>query len=377
MAFSQSAPPAQPVWQIQDSGTSVSLRGIYSVDGLVAWASGTRGTVLKTIDGGANWQKCTVPDVEGDGVMLDFRGVQAWDAQTAIVMASGPGAKSRLYKTTDGGINWDLLITNSDQDGFWDAIHMTSRETGVLIGDAVKGAFELQHHSIQRRAPSFPLFVTQNGGTSWRRIDEGNLYAKVDDSGNPAESIFAASNSAVLNIGSNDETLFITGGIISSLHHVHYPKGLVPLLCKGPCAFESTTDSTLAIGGSAGGFSLAANLDNPASPVVVAVGGDFSRPDATAGSAATCLINIDATIGRDKCQASAMPPHGYRSSVQWSEPLKAFVAAGPNGSDISRDDGKTWQPLDNGNWNALSLPFVVGPNGRIAHLNPAALPAGK
>ena len=94
MAFSQSAPPAQPVWQIQDSGTSVSLRGIYSVDGLVAWASGTRGTVLKTIDGGANWQKCTVPDVEGDGVMLDFRGVQAWDAQTAIVMASGPGARA-------------------------------------------------------------------------------------------------------------------------------------------------------------------------------------------------------------------------------------------------------------------------------------------
>jgi hypothetical protein len=36
-----------------------------------------------------------------------------------------------------------------------------------------------------------------------------------------------------------------------------------------------------------------------------------------------------------------------------------------------------WQPLDNGNWNALSLPFVVGPNGRIARLNPAALPSGK
>jgi hypothetical protein len=42
---------------------------------------------------------------------------------------------------------------------------------------------------------------------------------------------------------------------------------------------------------------------------------------------------------------------------------------GTNGSDISRDDGKTWTALDDGNWNALSLPFVVGPKGRIARLS--------
>jgi hypothetical protein len=47
---------------------------------------------------------------------------------------------------------------------------------------------------------------------------------------------------------------------------------------------------------------------------------------------------------------------------------------GTNGSDISRDDGKTWQSLDDGNWNAVSLPFVVGMNGRIGRLNPAAIP---
>jgi hypothetical protein len=59
--------------------------------------------------------------------------------------------------------------------------------------------------------------------------------------------------------------------------------------------------------------------------------------------------------------------------VQWSEALKLWITVGTNGSDISRDDGKTWQPLDDGNWNALSLPFVVGPNGRIARLNPQSL----
>jgi hypothetical protein len=60
--------------------------------------------------------------------------------------------------------------------------------------------------------------------------------------------------------------------------------------------------------------------------------------------------------------------------VQWGESIHAWITAGTNGSDISRDDGKTWQPLDDGNWNALSLPFIVGPKGRIARLNAAALP---
>jgi len=105
-------------WQMQDSGTTAGLRGIDSVDGTVAWASGTGGTVLKTIDGGAHWEKCTVPDAV---TTLDFRGVQAWDARAAIVMASGPGAMSRLYKTTDGCRTWLLLFKNPDApNGFFD-----------------------------------------------------------------------------------------------------------------------------------------------------------------------------------------------------------------------------------------------------------------
>jgi hypothetical protein len=63
-----------------------------------------------------------------------------------------------------------------------------------------------------------------------------------------------------------------------------------------------------------------------------------------------------------------------RFSILLSEALRAWIAVGTNGSDVSRDDGKSWQPLDDGNWNALSLPFVVGPNGRIARINASVLP---
>src|ERR1039457_1391413 len=117
----QTPPQAQQVWQMQDSATPAGLRGIDSVDGTVAWASGTGGMVLKTTDGGAHWRKCAVPDAAIDGTTLDFRGVQAWDAQTAIVMAAGAGEKSRLYTTMDGCKTWALMLKNTDPDGFYDA----------------------------------------------------------------------------------------------------------------------------------------------------------------------------------------------------------------------------------------------------------------
>jgi hypothetical protein len=93
-----------------------------------------------------------------------------------------------------------------------------------------------------------------------------------------------------------------------------------------------------------------------------AVGGDYTKPNDPTGAAAW------SSHGGGHWTSSVKPPHGYRSAVQWSETLRRWITAGTSGSDISRDDGKTWQPLNDGNWNALSLPFVVGPNGRIARL---------
>lgn len=75
-------------WHMQDSNTSADLRGIHSIGSGIAWASGTKGTVLRTTDDGDHWQLCATPSgAEG----LDFRGVQAFDANTAIIMSSGKG----------------------------------------------------------------------------------------------------------------------------------------------------------------------------------------------------------------------------------------------------------------------------------------------
>jgi hypothetical protein len=341
------AQSSESAWVMQESGTTAGLRGIDSVDGTVAWASGTGGSVLRTTDGGAHWQKCATPDADKDGATLDFRGVQAWDAQTAIVMASGSGDKSRLYKTTDGCKTWQLLLKNEDKDGFWDAVRLWTPTDGFLAGDPVDGH------------PFLSEFTSYNG------IElDNSLYDLKATTGTAA---FAASNSSTAigpfrtKDGTAREVWFALGGTDGSrvIHYQHFNGG-------EPERVSTSISEVKAFPKSASGgiFSIDSGRDGH----LVAVGGDYTKPNNFAGTAAW------SSDGGQSWAASTTPPHGYRSAVQWSGSLNLWITVGTNGSDISRDDGKTWKPLDEGNWNALSLPFVVGPNGRIAKINPAAIP---
>jgi hypothetical protein len=70
--------------------------------------------------------------------------------------------------------------------------------------------------------------------------------------------------------------------------------------------------------------------------------------------------------------------------VAYDTNADAWITVGPNGTDISTDDGRNWRALRPGpgeapdadrNWNALSLPFVVGPKGRIGMLRENAVTA--
>ncbi|MGD0734966.1 MAG: hypothetical protein ABR976_07450, partial [Terracidiphilus sp.] len=181
------------------------------------------------------------------------------------------------------------------------------------------------------------------------------------------EGAFAASNSSIAiapfrtQDGAAREVWFATGGVSGSrvIHYQHFNGG-EPEKVSTSISDVGTFPKTL--GG--GIFSIDFKSDGHG----IAAGGDYTKPNESTGTAAW------SSDGGKTWTASTTPPHGYRSTVQWGDSIKAWITAGTNGSDLSRDDGKTWRPLDNGNWNALSLPFVVGPKGKIAHLNPAALP---
>ena len=321
--------PASAQWQMLPSTSTAGLRGIHTVGRKVAWASGTNGTVLRTLDGGAHWQACPVP---AGAEKLDFRAVWASDAKTAMVMSAGPGEQSRLYRTADGCAHWTLVQTNQDKDGFWDAMVFHDKG-GVLIGDPVQGHFYTEF------TPA---------GRGWV-VDDKPCTAR------DGEAAFAASNSSVVVFGL-DRYMLGTGGK-SGARVLLSPRLADKKECVGvPVPVAGGNESS-------GIFSLAFRDDKHG----VAVGGDYKKPAETAGTAAWT------SDGGRHWTAASTPPHGYRSSVAWDAGQKVWIAAGTNGSDISRDGGKTWAPLDNGNWNALSPPFAVGPNGRIGKLDPKAL----
>lgn len=320
--------PGTVVWQIQSSNTIASFRGIHAVGNGVGWVSGTNGTVLRTEDGGYLWQTCSIPP---GAEKLDFRGVWGWDADTALVMSSGLGEQSRLYKTMDGCHSWKLLSTNPDKDGFWDAIQFSDQNHGVLLGDPVKG--------------HFVVGITEDGGATW------NFSAAQGPSVEATTlAAFAASNSSLV-LGKSSQVLyFATGGTAGSRFY-DFSSAAKPDWTAFPIPLASGTESS-------GVFSLALRESDHG----VAVGGDYKKPQESMGTAAW-------TADRGRHWAAALkPPHGYRSAVAWDQTDKAWVAVGTNGTDVSYDDGRTWQPVDNGNWNALSLPWVVGPNGRIGKL---------
>lgn len=361
-------------WEMQSSGTTASLRGIHAVGGGVAWASGTNGTVLRTEDSGYMWQSCSMPP---GADKLDFRGIWAWDANTAIVMSSGPGDQSRIYKTIDGCSHWKLLFTNPEKQGFYDALLFLDNKRGIVLGDPAHGDSHI--NPAEGGYFTFRVRVTNNSGDSWVPVVDpefkqpGRNLQPLD-----GEAFFAASNTSM---STCNGWLWIGTSRDRVLRKNLATVGFQAALCAGAldpfshsCGipwldWQSASVPLTSGNASSGIFSLAFRDEQHG----MAVGGDYTKPNESAG---TATWTAD---GGQHWTAATKPPRGYRSAVAWDADAKAWIAAGTNGSDISYDDGKTWQPLDSspegGNWNALSLPWIVGPKGRIAKLG--ALPPRK
>ncbi len=359
-------------WHIQDSNTNADLRGIHSIGNGIVWASGTNGTVLRTTDDGDHWQLCATPS---GAEALDFRGIQGFDANAAIVMSSGKGDLSRLYKTTDACHTWKLVFTNPDKDGFWDALRFSrlgptglSETSGVLIGDPVGGIFS--------------VFLTSDSGETWRRWGRGGLGWKGNcgerqPKASKDEALFAASNESVFHFFSSN-FLFVTGGrsgarlVYSDLYDFDGP----------PCwtTFSSVRLPLARASSSAGAFAVAAKNSTYFPLRLMVVGGDYTKPDESSGNAAFLSSKDGAHLPLSSyftVTTPVTPPHGYRSGIGYDASTNSWVTVGPNGTDISTDDGlncralkpaPTDAPDADKNWNALSLPFVVGPKGRVGRL---------
>jgi photosystem II stability/assembly factor-like uncharacterized protein len=311
--------------QVASLPQTVSLRGLSAVDAQVAWVSGSRGTVGRTVDGGARWQLCGPVS----GASLDFRSVHAFDATTALV--ANAGTPARIYRTQDAGQSWQMVFEDPAPSAFFDGIAFASERNGLVFGDP--------------DGRGMVMLATDDQGRSWRRLPPESLPRPLQ-----GEAAFAASCTAL--IAQPSATLVqVTGGGTARM-----------LRSDDGGARWSTSPLPMAQGeASQGAFAVAFG----AGANMVAVGGDYLQPLRTAGTAA---YSDDG--GRTWRAADA---EGFRCGLAWLPASQCYLAVGDRGASISRDGGEHWRGFGSEGFYAVRCTpdgavWACGSGGRVAKL---------
>ena len=330
LALSQQAPGHRFTWQAQTSGVAARLRGVSAASEHVVWASGEKGTVLRTADGGATWTKLTVPDAAA----LDFRDVDAVSDSTAYLLSIGKGAASRIFKTTDAGAHWQTQFTNEDPGAFYDAMTFWDARRGLAISDSVDG--------------SFVILTTRDGGATWTRVPARALPPAL-----PNEGAFAGSGTNIA-VAAGGHAWIGTGAAARSR----------VLRTADGGATWAIAETPLNASESAGIFSVA--FRNPREGMTV--GGDYRQERSAENVAA---FSSDGGVTWKAIRGLG----GFRSAVA---PVpgtpRSWVAVGPTGADLSPDNGQSWVPIQGEGYHAFAFAprghagWGVGEGGRIAKL---------
>jgi photosystem II stability/assembly factor-like uncharacterized protein len=329
----ETSPSGVPQLVARTSGTIALLQAVSAPSARIVWVSGHSAAVLRSTDGGATWTTLAVPGAEGDS--LQFRDVFAVDAETAYVLAAGPGVRSRIYKTTDGGTSWMRQFTNPDSTAFYDCFAFWDGASGIAFSDAVSG------HFIVRR--------TTDGGAHWDRIPDDALPAARKGEGG-----FAASGACVVTLG--DRFAWIGTGAADTARVLRSTDG------GGTWRVAATPIR----GGSTAGLAALAFSDTLHG---VALGGDVADPNARGANVA---VTAD---GGATWRAATPPPFTgavYGAAAVPGRP-GALVAVGPRGMAYSVDAGNSWVGLDTlAYWSvgfgSGKTGWAVGPRGRITEI---------
>lgn len=101
--------PAQTgSWSRQKAGTMAWLHAVFFLDENRGWAAGSRGILLRTLDGGQTWQSRSVSsdDRVRDIFFLDEQNGWLVCEVNAYQLKTKDEPRSYLMRSTDGGDNW-------------------------------------------------------------------------------------------------------------------------------------------------------------------------------------------------------------------------------------------------------------------------------
>lgn len=303
---------------------NTSIRGLSVVSDQVAWVSGSKGYVGKSIDGGQTWDWTQPKGFEN----LDFRDIQAFDDLHAIIVNAGSPAF--VLRTQDGGKSWSQQYTNTDSLIFLDGMDFWDRQRGMIFGDPIQNQMQ--------------LLRTSDGGASWQ-----DVTAKLKFKMKLGEAGFAASGTSI-KMMNKGKVWIATGG---SIANIYFSKNYGKSWSKYPCPIMQGENST-------GAFSIDFYDDKNG----VVVGGNYLQDTDNSNNV---LITTD---GGKNWTRPKVPVFGFRSAVAYLN-RNIIIAGGSSGLDISVDAGQSWQHISNANINALgksdqgSLVLLTGNKGEI------------
>jgi len=329
MALGFTPSPARDfAWHVTPTGSSARLRGLSAVSANVAWASGSLGTVLRTVNRGASWQQVGPPGT----ATFQFRDIEAFDADNAVILSIGSGSDSRIYRTSDGGQHWTLAFVNDDPNAFYDCMTFFNRSRGLALSDPPDGN-------------KFRIISTSDGGRSWHVVDPAGMPPAL-----AGEFAFAASGQCITSAHGH-RAWFGTGGAAQARVFRSDDRGQTWRVSATP----------MNSGPSAGIFALAFRDQQHG----LAVGGDFAAPTASPDNFAASRDG-----GRSWELVPSAPPE-YRSGATWVNGLIAIVV-GPTGSDVSFNHGQSWQRFDSGSFDTVDCGhggacWASGEQGRAAY----------
>ena len=329
---------AQTSIKILTQKEGVSLRGLSIPSEKVIWASGSKGTVVKSVNGGESFEWLQVKGYE----TRDFRAIHAWDEREVLIVAIASPAV--ILKTNDGGVNWHSVYENTDTSMFLDAVKFKNDNVGTVIGDPINDTLF--------------FLKTQDRGEHWTKEKPTYWKSKL----NKGEAFFASSNSNITY--DFQHTFFVTGGIKSRLWMDGFAME-IPMI-QG---FSST---------GANSISISPNMNK-----LIIAGGDFSKPSEVNQN----LIRLDRfkvpntenkhlskTAYVWKVNNKVKHLNGYKSSILFMN-NKTILAAGTSGVDISVNSGRSWKTISNQSFHVVqktphkNAAIFAGSGGRIGYLS--------
>ena len=314
----------------------VSIRGLAVPNSNTIWASGSKGSIAKSVNRGTDFEWMQVKGYES----RDFRSIHAWDDKEAIIVAVA--APAIILKTKDGGISWYKVYENADTLMFLDAIHFKDATNGLVVGDPIS------NHIF--------LLSTVDKGENWNQIPSSYFKTPLEK----GEAFFASSGSNIAQLSKDD--FLVSGGLRSRLW-INGSAMDIPILQGG----TSTGANSMAI--------------SPNGNRIMIVGGDFMKDTSRLQNAVGLKLFIKPNSNK-KWQSEKLPywkidefiglPNGYRSGVEYVSNT-ILISCGTSGVDISKNKGKNWDLISTESFHVVrkqpntKAVFFAGGGGRIGY----------